>query len=210
MDLYDNLAGSGTFSLDAVAANAGATVPHAGSSGGADLTLTAFQVQQIGALIYNGFDGSSGPTNNASNQAKSAATQLAIWNVEYGPGNYLYSGGNVDLTGVSPSTDLAGLQTEYNLLMSQVTDGRLWLPCTDLRCHPLCAGQHRQPGLELRVGSCERQSDAPSCGTAAVCEWHGRTRVAQLAAQEAKNIDRHGLIKFEKTALGRSFLLGNR
>ena len=121
LDLYDNLAGSGTFTLNGVSANAGATIPHAANSGGSNLTLTAFQVQQIGALISNGFDGSLGATNNATNQAFSAATQLAIWNVEYGAGTYTYGGGAVNLTGVSPGADVAGLTSEYNSLMSQIT-----------------------------------------------------------------------------------------
>ena len=110
LDLYDNLAGSGTFTLNAVAANAGATVPHAANSGGSDLTLTAFQVQQIGALIYNGFDGSAGATNNATNQALSAATQLAIWNVEYGPGTYSYGGGSINLIECKSGLILPALQ----------------------------------------------------------------------------------------------------
>ena len=74
-----NLDSSGSFTLNAVNAPNGATIPHA-SSTNTDINLSAFQIQQIGALIYNGFDGSSSPPNNTFNQEFSAATQLAIWN----------------------------------------------------------------------------------------------------------------------------------
>jgi hypothetical protein len=99
LDIYNFLANSGTYNVG--------TLTMAGA-GGLNPTLTATQIGQIGALMLNG-----GQLINSSADA-SAATQLAIWKVEYGS-SFAFNG---DL---SPGA-VSIAQTELNNLNG------LWAP----------------------------------------------------------------------------------
>src|SRR5664279_2016273 len=76
LDVYDFLAGSGTYNI--------APLTTAGA-GGSNPSLTTTQIGEIGALMKNG-DLHIGDSTDVS-----AATQLAIWKVEYGAA-FAYTG----------------------------------------------------------------------------------------------------------------------
>jgi hypothetical protein len=76
LDVYDFLAGSGTYNI--------APLTTAGA-GGSNPSLTTTQIGEIGALMKNG-DLHIGNSTDVS-----AATQLAIWKVEYGAA-FAYTG----------------------------------------------------------------------------------------------------------------------
>jgi len=133
LDLYNSLKPNDTLNLTTYNYPSGdVTVPHA-SSTATNVTLSQFQVQQIGALIVNGYyhgDGStSSPYPTGTNKQWAAATQLAIWDVEYGgytngPHN---PDGTVTLTGPVPSA-LANINAIVTYMLGEVTtEGSGWL-----------------------------------------------------------------------------------
>jgi hypothetical protein len=84
LDLTNNLQG-GTMS-SSIVSNGPLSITPAG------ITLNTTQIQQIGALAFNGAAAISlaiGANNSVAADIASAATQLAIWDVEYGAGNSL-------------------------------------------------------------------------------------------------------------------------
>ena len=83
LDLYNGLKPNDTFTLEQVDLSTDPVIiPHA-AAGGNPLSLSKGQVQQIGSIIANGFDGSGGGPFSTGQAEDSAATQLAIWLVEY-------------------------------------------------------------------------------------------------------------------------------
>jgi hypothetical protein len=83
LDIFHTLAGSGTYNISPLTT---------AGSGGSNPPLTTTQISQIGSLMING--GALIPSNaNAS-----AATQLAIWIIEYGAQNFIFSNVNSTVT----------------------------------------------------------------------------------------------------------------
>ncbi len=88
MDVYDDLAGSGTFAVNPFSDS---TV--AGGLPGVPTTLTHEQIGEMGALVLHG-DSIVGGGGTAD---QSAAIQVAIWTVEYGQ-DFAYQPINADVT----------------------------------------------------------------------------------------------------------------
>ena len=103
LDIYTYLNNASTYNLG--------TLTNAGT-GGANPTLTNTQLGEIGALMANG----ERLINSSPNQ--SAATQLAIWAVEYGLPNFKFSGLSSDTVNLAIS--------DYN----NVQPGAVWAPVT--------------------------------------------------------------------------------
>ncbi len=101
MDIYTYLAGSGTYQIGPLT-TAGTGSPNP--------TLTNTQIGQIGALIVNG----SALINSSFDV--SAAIQLAIWKVEYGVNNFIFSGLDI------------GAKNLADAYLADVAPGGIWAP----------------------------------------------------------------------------------
>ena len=87
LDVYDVLAGSGTYTFTPVSASNVPGVP----------SLTSAQIGQIGALIVNGNRLVSSPPEGQTANDIGTAIQLSIWSIEYGarpPASLTYSSAN--------------------------------------------------------------------------------------------------------------------
>lgn len=78
LDIYDNLASSGTYTVSQLTTSSQLTTKSSGSA----QRLSQTQIGEIGSLILNGDKAISAATK-ATVQAISAAVQLAIWDIEY-------------------------------------------------------------------------------------------------------------------------------
>jgi hypothetical protein len=114
LDVFDWLAGSGTYSSGALQP----TTPNTGTIG---VNLSGTQIGQIGALVAH--------ANSLISTAydASAAIQLAIWHVEYGSDAFSYLGGG---------SNLATLASEY---YNNATKGT-WDPVSGLQALYVTSG----------------------------------------------------------------------
>jgi hypothetical protein len=109
LDLINDLASSDTLTLSTFTSG---TIPHANT------TLTPFQVKQIGALAYNG--------SLSISDVQSAATQIAIWTIEYGQYGTLTV--NHPLTGIHGGDDTSAIGSLVTTMLANVaTNASAWL-----------------------------------------------------------------------------------
>jgi len=122
LDIYDNLAKSGSYTVSQLTQASQLTTASAGSA----MRLTMTQIGEIGSLILHGDFLIAKPPQGTSATVVSAAIQLAIWDVEYN-NPYKKYGSSHNSQNVFAYTGIpSGTVNLANTYLANIEAGGIW------------------------------------------------------------------------------------